>query len=434
MKIAFVSGEFPPETIGGTGIYVDKASRTLAAHGHHVEVFTTTQGPASNIESNRVRVHRIPCDTPAAVPRMISRELAKRHSAITFDVCEATDLCGESIGVRAELPDLPLVLRVHAPTFIAHELHERAFTSMGRWLQFCRFCVGLIVHGNSLAPAWRYGNEAVWNRPTYRAEADPERQRVLASDMVTVPSTAMLRLLRRSWGLSDDQAMLLPNLCPPDPRLLAISRPPEGTSLLFFGRLIAFKGVFTLAKALELLRRQDGDFSCVFAGESGLSPRTHLSWRSVLRGTIVHWEDTATLLQPYVERLGDCVRLTGRYTEDTLAELLTATDICVMPSWWDNFPTACLEAMAAGRAIVATPTGGMADMLDSGNCGVLVEPNNPRALAAALLQLLRDPARRLELGRRARQRVRTVYAEHSLLARYEAAYQECIRRHRANRP
>src|SRR4051812_5735554 len=47
MKIAFISGEFRPETIGGTGIYVDKASRSLAAHGHHIEVFTATRGPAS---------------------------------------------------------------------------------------------------------------------------------------------------------------------------------------------------------------------------------------------------------------------------------------------------------------------------------------------------------------------------------------------------
>jgi len=61
-----------------------------------------------------------------------------------------------------------------------------------------------------------------------------------------------------------------------------------------------------------------------------------------------------------------------------------------------------LEAMAAGRAIVCTDNGGMAELVDYGNYGLLVPPKSPRDIAQRVISLLDNPAQRHELGRKAR--------------------------------
>jgi glycosyltransferase involved in cell wall biosynthesis len=426
MKIAFITAELPPEIIGGIGSYVRVASKALTAHGHHVEIFTATRGTSASVLEDGVLVHRIHCPSHKEFHRAVVASFVERHASIHFDVYEAPELFNQSSGIRSRLPEVPCLVRVHSPTFIAHELNERAYTPAGRWLQFLRFFLSCIVRGKTPAPAWRFGAQMLWARSPYLPHDDPERDAALKADLVAIPSTIMRRRLHDAWGLNGGQDLFLPNLYPVSPELLAIERPPEGRHVLFLGRMIAFKGVFTLATALRLTRRQYDDFECTFAGESGLSPRTSLNLRNVLRGTVIGYEDTYSLLR---SQLGESVNFAGGYDPMSLPTLLSGADICVLPSWWDNFPAACLEAMAAGRAIIATNSGGMSDMLDNGKCGVLIEPKNPRALASALLDLLKNQARRVELGQRARARVRSVYAEQSLVPSYEAAYAKCIRRH-----
>jgi glycosyltransferase involved in cell wall biosynthesis len=84
---------------------------------------------------------------------------------------------------------------------------------------------------------------------------------------------------------------------------------------------------------------------------------------------------------------------------------LRELDVLVQPSRADNFPLAVLEAMAAGIAVVATRVGGVPELVVDRETGLIVEPEDPAALANALDSLAADPARRLELGRRGRERV-----------------------------
>lgn len=83
-------------------------------------------------------------------------------------------------------------------------------------------------------------------------------------------------------------------------------------------------------------------------------------------------------------------------------------DIFTLPSREDPFPLVVLEAMAAGKPVVAFRVGGVADQL--GEAGVLVEPGDPVAMATAVAQLVGDPSARSQLGDRARRRVRECYS------------------------
>jgi glycosyltransferase involved in cell wall biosynthesis len=84
--------------------------------------------------------------------------------------------------------------------------------------------------------------------------------------------------------------------------------------------------------------------------------------------------------------------------------LIAGMDVFTLPSRSDAFPLVVLEAMALRRAIVAFALPGVIEQL--GDAGVLVEPENPEAMAQAVADLLDDPERRRALGARAAERVR----------------------------
>ncbi|MFC1730809.1 glycosyltransferase [candidate division KSB1 bacterium] len=85
-------------------------------------------------------------------------------------------------------------------------------------------------------------------------------------------------------------------------------------------------------------------------------------------------------------------------------ELLTASDICVMPSIYEGGPIVVLEAMRAGKPVVATRTGAVSEYVVDGETGYLVEPGDSRALADALEKMLGQPEKWKQMGELGRER------------------------------
>lgn len=108
------------------------------------------------------------------------------------------------------------------------------------------------------------------------------------------------------------------------------------------------------------------------------------------------------------------------FVQDPLATL----DVLVQPSRADNLPLAILEAMAAGLPVIGTRVGGIPELVVDGETGLLVEPERPEELAAALDSLAADPVRRAELGRRGRERVREHFSADGVAARTVELYEE----------
>jgi glycosyltransferase involved in cell wall biosynthesis len=130
--------------------------------------------------------------------------------------------------------------------------------------------------------------------------------------------------------------------------------------------------------------------------------------------------------------LGDSVKLQGYWPD--LTQALAAIDIFVLPSLMEGHPLAALEAMAAGKPVVATRVGGNARAVEEGVCGLLVPPGDPVALKAAMSALLSDPARAEAMGREGRRRVearfdlrRAVEANEQLYRRYAGARKGAVR-------
>ena len=112
---------------------------------------------------------------------------------------------------------------------------------------------------------------------------------------------------------------------------------------------------------------------------------------------------------PYEEQLRAAAQASGlaRRTIFTgfrsdIPDCIAAMDIVVIPSLREGLPLAVAEAMAVGKPIVATAVGGIPEMIENGQTGILVEPRQPEAIARAVLALARDRARAAALGQAAR--------------------------------
>jgi len=106
--------------------------------------------------------------------------------------------------------------------------------------------------------------------------------------------------------------------------------------------------------------------------------------------------------------------------------LIAAADVFVLPSLSEGLPLALLEAMFAGRPIVASDVGDVGVALMSGRAGVLVPPANPLALADAVDGLLRDPDRARALGAQAASHAAMEYGLPRMVSQYVDVYRELL--------
>jgi len=124
-------------------------------------------------------------------------------------------------------------------------------------------------------------------------------------------------------------------------------------------------------------------------------------------------------------RLGDVVKLLGARSD--VPDLIAACDVATLCSYSETTPLAIMEYMALGKPVVATRAGGIPDLIEDQVHGLLVEPEDPAALAQGIAKLLRDPRRARELGLRGRDRQRQEFSIDAVARRVETLYQELLR-------
>jgi glycosyltransferase involved in cell wall biosynthesis len=123
---------------------------------------------------------------------------------------------------------------------------------------------------------------------------------------------------------------------------------------------------------------------------------------------------------------GQTLRLLGHRSD--IARLLVASDAFVLPSRHEGLPISLLEAMAAGLPSVATAVGGIPGLVEDGRSGLLVEAQDPPALADALGRVLSDGALAARLGAEGRRVVEERHSPGAVARQYAALYRELARR------
>jgi len=166
----------------------------------------------------------------------------------------------------------------------------------------------------------------------------------------------------------------------------------EDTALLitFIGRLTESKGLPYLIEAIKHLK----------SSSSGLA-----SYKVIIAGDGPMKKELEDLVRK--SGLTDQVSLPGHITE--IESLLALTDIFILPSLYEGFPLALLEAMASGCAVIGSDAGGIPDIITNSNIGFIVKRGDSRALAERIKLLLSDKELRVKLGKNGREHIRKKY-------------------------
>jgi len=186
----------------------------------------------------------------------------------------------------------------------------------------------------------------------------------------------------------------------------------ENRVIGFIGRLVREKGVVELFEAMTRVATQFPKARLLVVGDTLKSDRdTHAIAR--LNRIITS------------ERLDDVVKFTG-FRDDT-PDLLAIMDVFVLPSHREGMPRAILEAMAAGRPVIATNIRGCREEVIHDVTGLLVDVGDSEALAEAVIKVLSDEGLALRMGQAGRKRVEEEFDEEIVLQRQLDVYQRSLR-------
>jgi glycosyltransferase involved in cell wall biosynthesis len=186
---------------------------------------------------------------------------------------------------------------------------------------------------------------------------------------------------------------------------------PNGAPhLLFVGRVSPEKGLHVLLEAFRDVVRVYPEARLQIVGSAGSAPLEFLAALSeesrvsdlarFYRGSYLSY--LHSLLPPPTS--GQVI-YRGPVPHSEIAEVYQGADVLINPSLSEAFGMSLIEAMASQVPVVATRVGGMPGIVEDGKTGLLVEPQNPRALAAAVLELAGDRGLRKSMGEAGRRRV-----------------------------
>lgn len=390
--------------VGGVEQHVRRLGHALAARGHHVAVATLGNGELpAEAPDGAVTVHRLRSTTQRA-SWLFKR--ADRPWAPPFPDPEVT--LGLLSVLEREQPEIVhghdwlarayVPLKVARPARFVMSLHYYTLSCAKKNLMYqgepcsgpgvakCLRC-GVAHYGALKGTTVVAGNWLM--SAAERAAID----RFLPVSQATATAN----------GLTDGARYeVIPNFMPePEPPTLDVApylaQLPAEPFLLFVGDLRRDKGLEVLLAAYAQLPASP---PLVLIGKEW--PETPTTWPAGVQ-VLKHWPNEAVLAAWPRSLIG------------------------VVPSIWaEPFGIVVIEALAAGRPVVASNIGGIPDILEHGAAGVLVPPGDPAALAAALRALVVDPERRAALSRAARRRA-DAYTAASVVPRIERVYAGLLR-------
>jgi glycosyltransferase involved in cell wall biosynthesis len=243
-------------------------------------------------------------------------------------------------------------------------------------------------------------------RMNHRVQELVERITEPLSSCVTTNSDRVAANLVRRGVVSRARICVIPNCLDAGPDA-AVDREGLRSELgaasedflwLAAGRLHDQKDFPRLLRALEIVRAERGRVGLAIAGDGPLL------------GSL---EDEARRLQ-----LSDCVKFLG--LRGDLRALMRCADGFVLSSAWEGLPNVLMEAALSALPVVATQVGGVGELVQDGDTGVLVVPSDTEALAAGMLRMMALPRdRRTEMAERGGAVVRSRYGVESVIDRWE---------------
>ena len=370
---------------GGVGVHVLRAAAALREAGRTVRVVAGR----IDVEAAGDDVHELPGLEARRVPRRAMEGLERA----------ARDLPGPVVAHLHHAWDPRLVERLRPFGPVVWNIHEFAACPTGNYY----FEPGHECHRAHGPGCWPHillhGCAHTWDLRSmpgrYRRTAE-HVSIMKASDRVVAYSHFVARHVRRN-GIQ--HVRVAPLIVPSVPGWTA---PPAEKRVLFAGRITPNKGLQTLFAAARRL-----DVTVDVAGSG---------W----------WQPEAERLAAKLG-LGDRATFHGWQPPDAVDEVYRRATVAVVPSLWpEPFGMVGPEAMAHGRPVVASDTGGIPEWLDHGRTGYLVRTGDDGALAGALETVLADPALARRMGEAGAAQVRERFSPKAHVAALDELHAELL--------
>jgi glycosyltransferase involved in cell wall biosynthesis len=398
LKIGYISFEYPPDSaFGGIATYVHQVAQMMSKRGHQVEVFSASSTRATTEQRDAVTIHWIICNDRDAFRKDILGTFQLRHNQIGFDLIESPEYFGDGYEIKLLFPELPLVVKLHTPQFLIYELTQKYVKVAAK----LRYLAGGLRRGRFVRGFWKWKVR----------EDDIDYKITMLADQIHSPSISLGNIVSARWKISRSRILDVPNPFIPNEKYLELPVGSEKCIVTYLGRLEVRKGLVEFSKAIPKIISRIPEVRFRFVGKDLPSHVAGMTMKQYILNELVNHRDKLEFL--FVEG-------------EEIPSILKETTVCVFPSIWENFPNVCLEAMSAGRAIIASKKGGMKDMLEKPLCGILIDPLNHSQIANAVVTLLTNKKLNIELGSEARRQVLNKYNDLTLGNLIEDKYDELV--------
>ena len=399
MNVLFLSKEYPPETgWGGIGTYIYNIAHALSESGHSVHILSLAYKTHPEYKEQKtgkgsIHIHRI---KPVRFPTPIlnhfffrSLEIIKFNITIIlkikkllnsekFDIIEAPEWRSEAFLLSFIKPKgVPLVIKCHSPSVLLNEVYKNAPTLDSRFVDWI------------------------------------ERTTIRNANLVISPSKNLADIVSEKMGIKINDIDIIPN--PLDTEFFSpipISyKEKNELKVLFVGRLDRLKGAHIFVEAIPIISKEMPDTSFILIGRDTNTGPNNSSMRTYLENLIPN-------------NIKERVSFFGNVERDILIDYYRGSDVCVVPSFYENFPNTVMEAMSCGKAVVASNTGGIPEVIEDAISGLLVKTGDAKDLAEKVIMLLKKRDMRENIGINARKRIESLYSK-AVVAKYvEEVYAE----------
>ncbi len=408
MRIAILTNEYPPNVYGGAGVHVEYLTRELAAlDGGRNQVQVLCFGNQHSTGNPAVEGVAPPAEIPARDPR---------HGKLYATLLDDLVMSGKAADVDI----------VHCHTWYTH--------FAGCLVKYLHG-VPLVLTTHSLEPHRPWKAEQLGT--AYHASTWLERTAYENADGVVAVSQSMRRDVHELYRVARDRLRVIHNgidltqyrPTPGADTLRAFGIDGERPFVLFVGRITRQKGIIHLVNAIEYLH---GHAQVVLCAGAPDTPEIAREMSDAVARARARSEHSIVWIEEMLPK------------EKTI-QLYSEAAIFVCPSVYEPFGIINLEAMACETPVVASAVGGIPEVVDDGETGLLVpfeprgpddpEPRQPerfqRDLAAAVNRLLEDPELRAAMARKARARVERHFGWPAIARQTLEFYREVIERYRA---
>lgn len=385
MKVALLTREFPPEVYGGAGVHVENLAGQLAAHAD-VEVAVHCFGAPRS--SPLVAAAYQPWDALTGGPG------AGALQPVSVDLLMAQGVAGADVA--------------HSHTW---------YTNMGGHFAKLLHDIPHVMTTHSLEPLRPWKRQQLGGG--YAISLYCERTAILGADAVIAVSEGMRQDILATYAVDPDRVQVIyngvdPTVYRPDPEVGELTQrgiDPRRPSVVFLGRITEQKGILELLAAARWIDPEAQLVLCAAAPDTPQIEALVASAVSELRATRsgVVWIDEAL-------------------PRSAAVQILSHASVFVCPSRYEPFGLVNVEAMACGAPVVGTATGGIPEIVEDGETGLLVAPGPDfeRRLAEAINMVLGDTRMATHFGESGRRRVSERFAWPAIADETVALYRRVL--------